>query len=460
METLHRFLAALPDGVAVRLAQAVEYDWLTGGAGLPHDAILESLRPALRRASGMRRVPSALRWFCRPFEDLLVGARTGPKAKGRIARCSIRPVWRWLATILLCDETESYLSGMKEAATRGREDDAMVRAARFWPLAAQALARGLAEPEAARAVLGGDDIAADAKEMALLLSVAAEITALQARFPKPLPSLDEGSLRMLRDAYDRLIAAAPDAAPYIAVIAMNRLAKPWEALRLPLMVARQSDDTLISSTDMGLAGELLLAEMDAHALAIRTARPPRFDADDLARHVARFAQLSTGIAAEVEIRRGGRWSQRLLSDRAAVGDVMADHVRRGARDILAALPTIKSGAYAGGPRVPDLGRRFDSERAEGAVNAARLIAGCRASAAGACFGAALADADEETAIGLKSYTDELVRELRATEGERRGIAEQYFALAILLTGILFSTEEAAFLQRRGRAAVASASQAA
>ena len=49
----------------------------------------------------------------------------------------------------------------------------------------------------------------------------------------------------------------------IAVIAMNRLARPWEGLRLPLMIARQHRDTLIAQTDMGLAGEILFSRLDA-----------------------------------------------------------------------------------------------------------------------------------------------------------------------------------------------------
>ncbi len=452
MEVLRTFLASLPDRAAMRLAQAVEYDFLTGGTALPHDVILEALRPALRRMQSTGRAPSPLRLFCRPFEDILVSDRTGAKQKGRIARSSIRRVWRWLAETLLAEEAAEFVLRVKDAVARRRPEESMPHARRLWSLAAAALRQALADPEQARAALGDDAAVADAQEMALLLSVASEITELQGKLTKPVPQLTDELLWTLRGVYDRLVATVPDAAPYVAVIAMNRLARPWEALRLPLMVARQSDDTLISSTDMGLVGELLLADMDAHAFAIRTARPPNYDAEALCTHVASFAQLSSGIATEIEMRRGGRWSQRLMKDRASVGEVMEEHVKRAARDILAAIPTIKSGAYAGGPRVPDLVRAFDADRAERGVNAARLIAGCRNSAQGACFAAALTGADEDVATGLKSYSEELVRELRAAEGERRALAERYFALAATFTDILFSPEEGEFLRRRGRAA--------
>ena len=67
----------------------------------------------------------------------------------------------------------------------------------------------------------------------------------------------------MREVYDQLVNRHPDAAPYVAVITMNRLSRPWEALRLPLLVTRHADETLISKTDMGLVGEILFARMEA-----------------------------------------------------------------------------------------------------------------------------------------------------------------------------------------------------
>ena len=56
-------------------------------------------------------------------------------------------------------------------------------------------------------------------------------------------------------------------------------------------------------------------------------------------------------------------------------------------------------------------------------------------------------------IALRPYCDDIVRELRASESERRAIAEQYFEIAAELTALFFSAEEGEFLRRRGRAAM-------
>ena len=126
----------------------------------------------------------------------------------------------------------------------------------------------------------------DADEMALLLAAGEAIEQLAQALPKPVPRPSTKSCcGQLRDIYDALVQSQPDAAPYVAVIAMNRLARPWEALRLPMMISRQHDETLISKTDMGLVGEILFARMDALKTSIQATRHPLFDAEMLMEEV-------------------------------------------------------------------------------------------------------------------------------------------------------------------------------
>ena len=127
-------------------------------------------------------------------------------------------------------------------------------------------------------IMNADEVA-DAREMALLLSEGEEMEKVQERLPRQLPHLTEDILWQLRESYDALIVRNPDVAPFVAVVAMNRVQRPWEALRLPMMISRQTSDALISKTDMGLVGEILFGRMDAMKAAIMAARHPIFDAD-------------------------------------------------------------------------------------------------------------------------------------------------------------------------------------
>jgi hypothetical protein len=456
-ELLRQFLGSLPETMAARLAKAVEVDRLSGGTSLPHGLILEGLRPVLRRSTAPERTPTPLRLFTQPFEDLLTADPRKEKQKGAISRDSIQPVWNWLSQTLAPEELTRYALAVKTAVLGYHAEEASVHATAFWKTASAALREALdseAKRKAARTVLGGDLVVADAYEIGVLLAAGTELCEVQAKLPKPVAVLTEEYVWQLRDIYDRIVAFSPDSAAYVAVVAMYRLDKPWEALKLPMLIARKMQDTLISSTDMGLVGELLFGAIERHATAIRSAKPQQtFDADALVVHLTKFATLSGGLVKEMEIRRDGKWGQRLLKDRAAIADVMEGFMARAPREVLAAVPTHKTGTYAGGPRAPDLSRAPDPEKTVRALSYARLVTGCRPAAASASIAASLKDASDEIEVALKSYADDIVRELRAAEGDKRANAEQFFSIAVELMVLFFSPEEAEFLRRRGRAAM-------
>jgi hypothetical protein len=454
---LQAFLGGLPQPAAARLAKAVEVDRVAGGAVLPHDLILGALRPMLRH---VERTPTPLRLFCRPFEDLVVADSPKEKVKGRIARASIAPVWTWLSRTLLPEVSAAYQSETRALIVARRFDDARGRAGAFWPLAAEALSNAIAnQRNAARLALMSDTALADAQEMALLLSVGAEIGEIQRLLPRPVPQLSEDLLHALRDIHDRLAASVPDAAAYVAVVAMNRLVHPWEALKLPQLVTHQTQDTLISSTDMGLVGDLLFADIELHGGAVRGARHPVFDVSVLLDHLAHFTELSSSIVKEIGIRRDGKWGKRLLKDRAAIAEHMEGFMERAPKEIVAMLPIQKSGAFGGGPKTADFSRAADDEKADRGLRYARLIAGCAPYAAAASFAAAQKDAYDEASQHLRGYNEDLIREMRGPEDSRRAAIERQFELAAQLTALLFSPEESEFLRRRAKAATAQAAAA-
>ena len=281
---------------------------------------------------------------------------------------------------------------------------------------------------------------------------------IQQMLPKPVPVLTDEHLWSLRRIYDRVVETTLDSAPYVPVVAMARLAKPWEALKLALLVTHQTQDTLISSTDMGLVGDILFNRMENCRMAIHATRHPNFDVDALLENLTGFTDISSAIVKEVEILRRGKWGQRLLKDRAAVGAVMDGFMERAPKEIAAAMPSQKTG-FTGGSRVSDFSRPADPERVERALRYARLMDGCRLLAAAASFGAKLQDAMDEATQTLRGYNEDVVKELRTAAGPRREIVERQFQLAAELTALLFSAEEAEFLRRRGKAALSSAAAA-
>src|ERR1700744_2641782 len=169
---LKAFLGGLPGSAAGRLATAVETDRLMDGHALPHEDILEGLRPTLRRDHYDRR-PTPLRLFCRPFQDLLTCEPRKTKQKASIARGTLVPTWNWLSQTLLPEETQRYVKDTRDLVLGHKIEAAKARAVEFWPLAAQAIRSVLSTDMgrvAAQKFLGDAFAVEDASEMALLLS--------------------------------------------------------------------------------------------------------------------------------------------------------------------------------------------------------------------------------------------------------------------------------------------------
>lgn len=450
-DLLRAFLGSLPTGLAGRVAQAVEVDRMNNGKVLPHDLILDSLRPALREADQAKRTNTPMRVFARPFEDLLTNHPRTRKQKGRIARSSINPVWNWLAHDLVPEQLMAFSLAVKTAALGLGDEDVDQQVADFWRLASEALRSKLSSERGrgqARQALGGDAVMEDAREMALLLYAAADFCTLQDQLPNRIPELTEDVIHAFRENYEPLVDRLPEAAPYLPLVVMKRLDLPWEVLRLPLNLQQQADAAESPHDDLGLAGEILFTALESHVAAILDVREEQFNADVVVGHLQSFTTLCGGVVKEVEMLRDGYWSERLIKDCGAVAEAMDRLMESAPSQIISALQM-----QEGQPDVPDMFNPPDLEKCDRALCYARLLAGSRVLANAGSFATSLMRADQEIASALRRYNEAIVRELRYADDDQRLNAEQYAAIATELTTILFSVDEGeALRQRKGTAA--------
>jgi hypothetical protein len=451
---LSRFLGKLPEDVSARLARAVEADRLTGGSDLPHEVILRGLKSHVRPMPPGARPPSPQRFFCQPFEDILVNPGRAAKQKGRIARSSVEPVWNWLEQDLMPGRLAEIAKALQVAALTDDLSGLDRKSAEMWKEIGAVLKpalTGARNMSSAAKRLGGMDVAEDAAEMALLLNGAAELAPLQKRLPKPITNLSAHAIGFVRDVFDRLTVSDPDLAPYVPLLVLGRLERLWEVLRLTAALSRKSDDTLISSTDIGVVGELLFDDLDVYVRKIEAARPLSFDSETLVADLARFSELSGGMVKELEIRREGKWGQHLARSRAAVGRVFEDLLERAPKEIFAALPGWKPATY-GKARPLDLSRPPDTERLASAKRYAHLVAESRKFASAASFSAKLVEATDSIQGTLRTYAENILRDLRAAPPPTPPSMDAHFTAILQLCTLVLGPEETDLLRRRSRAA--------
>lgn len=459
-QELKQFLASLPADKASKLALAVERARLAGERSLPANLILDGLRPTLKRL-GLRRSPTPQRLFCEPFADFLVEAREYKQA-GRIARSTISALWQWLGreglrSVLTDFEHQITRSVLARDTRREAELVHMLQAevATIIHAAVERVSGAGTERRILAVKFGGEEALFDVEEIAMLLSASGELSPLRSLLPKRIDTLTEQHTVLIRDIYEELAARHPELCPYVGLLVLGRLRRPWEVLRLAGIVSARTRAPVFSPTDMGLIGDILLADMENMALDIASVRPDTLDPDSLLNKLEHFTQMSGGLVREIGARRDGKWGQRLIKIRQLASDAMDALIARAPREITAALPIQRLGAFGGrGPKRPDFARDPDAAKIDRAILWGKLLAGSTPYAGGGDFHAAHKDAFEEVSNYLLSYTESIVIELKTLDFDRRPRAQSFLSHTEALTSAILGHEETEHIRRRVAAALA------
>jgi hypothetical protein len=117
-----------------------------------------------------------------------------------------------------------------------------------------------------------------------------------------------------------------------------------------------------------------------------------------------------------------------------------------------ALAVHDNAAIAGGLTQLDFARPPEAEQIARALRYARLVIGCKPIAVAGSFGASVEKAETEMCDMLRSYSENVVEQLRTDDASCRAQIEIQFDLVVKLTAMLFSEAQAELLSGRGRIA--------
>jgi hypothetical protein len=455
-QKLYALLAQVPDRVARPLAVAVEYDRLEGGA-MPHDLILEGLRPALRR-TGLRRtgVPGPERLFCEPFENLIVTETRKEKRPGRIARQSLSPLLAYVCKSLLPEAWSRCTKAVGEATKKADAKARREAIVRFHGEAAEALLRKLAPVKAGSAdykslakEMGGARVLEDAREAALILEASPAFLALREAVPLGLKRLDPGIIARVAEIYEALNGEHPVHAGYVPLVAMRRFARPWLVMELIKGMTNEASDRRLVGTNLGFAVDVLLDDIEHAAQSIAAVAPGSLRAGEALADLELFAEAVSGFVHPLDIHRQGPWGERLVKARGTLADAMNALLAALPRDIEQALPTQKG---ARGAARPDTRAWPDQARTERAIELARFLAGAAPFARRAAFGTAHKAAHEAVGKLLLSYNETLIDEMRQSDKDAAARLEAHLLTALRLTELVLGPSDAELLRRRAQAA--------
>ena len=460
-ERLGAFLGELPVAAALKLFTALEVDRAAGGAGLPHDALLDDLRKRLaeRGAAPLRR-PSAKRAFFAPFEDFFVSIRKGRKRRAQIARTTLDPLWRVMMTDPALTEAAMAAAGLDDAYASGGDAKPLERAL-F--IAAEAgfgrLAERARESEAARdaltEVLGGADAFADMEEIRHLMEGVDALRSLRVVVPSHSPSLNEEQYYDLRQLFISVYEQSPSLGGYLLLALKGRLEAPWRALGVYYHLAKSADERLTDARETVMAlPESLFADLEALARGLEKAGAAPLDTQTAQARLSYFSEYADGLAKQAARAGDNVFVNRIEACRDIAGEAHARFVEQALSAMRAALPVRHAGGSSRmvAPR-PDFSKAIAPAIVDDARRAVLLLADAPQDARrlgsdpGLCD-RVLADAAEHARV----YANDLVAEIRAAEGAERAAARHLLEQSLSIVGPLLKSDELGLIVDRAAAA--------
>ena len=292
---------------------------------------MQELRRAIRAdAQPVPRIGDAARLFFTPLEPFLIDGRADHKRIGRIARVSLEPIWEWIGRDLIPAEAKALGEDINRAllADDRTKADQLVRALHERAILrmTEAIA-GVGGDEKARrrlAVQVGtpraiEDLEHDRRRLVAARrarrSGAAAAAATSAPSSATRSSRSRSSLDAAADAVyarTRLQRAKPDVFLYGLILVMNRLAAPWQLIRIATRAAESDDTARIAETPYAAAVTIVLGETESMVGELRAELKAGRPVVSMLKAIHDAAR---GLRSEMDMSVDSAWSRQLAAIR-------------------------------------------------------------------------------------------------------------------------------------------------
>jgi len=456
-ERLREYLGQLPPAAQALLMREFERAIERGQDVAVATLVLDQLRKVARPAAEVRpriEEPSrpkladegrqsvdAPRRLFRPLEPFLTES-TGAVRPGQIRRASLLPVWMWLGREGAPEKTRDYEDAIATSGEGSREVE--VAARKLQLATAEALLK-LVGPQAtgdrqrALSRIGTQSVIEDLLPIALVLQNREALDGLNGRLPSIIRALGDSQIATVTEAINVPSLQTPQMLPFALSTVTQRLAAPWQIIRLATKIAASDDEIRVAATAYGVAVTIALHDLATLAATLR--------ADIRRGHFAHIGDtLKTlhdgvrGLRTELDLRSESTWGKQLTALRADISNALQseiDSVPGRARRIL---------RQRADKDIPP-GAGVDSSEVEEVAALIEFVAVCRTYASEL----AINEVTLRTYTDLQQYvekaTEALVQSLRGGDARARAYRQSQVAAAIRFCGVLFGHDYAALMSR-------------
>jgi hypothetical protein len=450
IERLREYLGQLPPQSQALLMREFERAIERGQDTAVATLVLEQLRKVVRRPEETEeaedtpppapRTEDVARILFRPIEPFLVDGNV-PMRPGQVRRASLTPVWQWLIRDGAPDQVYEF---EKLVSALPADADPPEGAVRKLQLAVADAIFQVTSPsgggnQRALARIGAPSVIEDLVPIGSVLQAREALDALGGRLPMSMRSFADAQIESTCAALNIPTLQAPQLLPFALSLLVQRLAAPWQIIRVAIHMAASDDEIRVAATPYGMAVTIALHDLFCLAVRLRTdVRRGQFA--NVADNLKALHDGVRGLRTELDLRNDSTWGKQLASIRAEISNTLQSEIdgvpgrvrrilrQRTDKDILA-------------------GSRIDSSEVDDAAALIDFVAVCRTYASELAINEVTLRTYSDLQQYVEKATEALVQSLRAGDIRTRAYRQMQADAAVRFCEALFGREYASLMSR-------------
>jgi len=401
--------------------------------------VLEQLRKMTRRSEEVAKPSSEdiARFLFRPLEPFLVDDNS-PTRPGQIRRASIMPMWQWLIRDGAPDQIHEF-----EKVLAGEDREPPEAALRKAQLAAASAIFEVTSPagtnQRALARIGAPNVIEDLLPIGSVLQAREALDGLGLRLPLSIRSFGDSQVESACEALNVPTLQAPQLLPFALSLLVQRLAAPWQIIRVAIRMAASDDEARVAATPYGMAVTIALHDLFCLAATLRTdIRRGQFGT--VGDNLKALHDGVRGLRTELDLRPDSAWGRQVASIRAEISNTLQSEIDGVPGRVRRILRQRSDKDIVGGARV-------DPSEVDDAVALIDFVAICRTYAGELAINEVTLRTYSDLQQYVEKATEALVQSLRSGDVRARPYRQLQADAAIRFCDVLFGRDYASLMSR-------------
>jgi hypothetical protein len=452
-ERLRDYLAQLPPQAQALLMRGFERAIERGEDTAVATLVLEQLRKVVRGTEEVEearpRTDDPARLLFRPIEPFLVESNF-PMRLGQIRRTSLQPVWQWLARDGAPDQARAFEMALAEIRQSGSTAGLESETRKFQFAAAEAIVK-VATPvqgddrHRSLSRIGAPNVVEDLLSIGSVLRAREAMETLGSRIPSQLRALTDSQIASVTSALNVPSLQTPQLLPFALSLIMQRLAAPWQIIRLAIKMAASDDEIRVAATPYGIAVTLALHDLSFLAACLRTdIRRGQFD--NVGEQLKTLHDGVRGLRTELDLRNDSNWGRQLTSIRADISNSLQSEIDSVPGRVRRILRQRADKDISSAPKIDD----SDVEETAALID---FVAVCRTYASELAINEVTLRTYSDLQHYVEHSTEGLVQSLRGGDTKARAYRQIQVKAAVRFCEVLFGHDYASLMSRAAENAV-------